>query len=196
MLDVIDYGAAGNLGSVCRALHRLGVKYQLVSAQTPPTGNNPLVFPGVGAFGAVMAALRTGDLDQTLVKLVKQGTPYLGICLGLQVLFDSSEETPDCKGLGLLPGKVIRYDAPKVPQVGWNWVESSKSDWPAGYVYFVNSFYPQPDNPEDALYKANYHTEFVAAVQHKNITAFQFHPEKSGPFGQKLLQQWLSEVSV
>jgi imidazole glycerol-phosphate synthase subunit HisH len=194
MIDVIDYGG-GNLGSMTRCLDRLNAEYCITGADNPPQGNNPLLFPGVGAFGAAMANLNQSGMTNRIRALVKEGTPYLGICIGLQVLFDSSEEAPGIQGLGLLPGRVVQFTQGKVPQVGWNWVEAQQTGWPSGYVYFVNSYYPHPESPEAALYQADYFGPFTAAVRQENITAFQFHPEKSDAFGQTLIERWLNDVS-
>jgi imidazoleglycerol phosphate synthase glutamine amidotransferase subunit HisH len=227
-IDVVDYGG-GNLGSALRCLTRLGVEYRLVNGRERPTGENPLLFPGVGAFGAAMANLARDGFADCLRELIRGGTPYLGICIGLQVLFEGSEEAPDTPGLGLLSGRVTRFRQGKVPQIGWNRIELVAPPHPnppppggrglntslsretsplppgggglgwggfpqSGYVYFVNSYYPELADPADALYQADYHGPFTAAAQRDNITAFQFHPEKSGPFGQTLIQRWLNDV--
>src|SRR5579884_820743 len=107
-VDLVDVGG-GNTGSVRRCLQRLGVDYRDVGPDSLPDGSRPLILPGVGSFGAVMESLRRGGLDQRITKLVSEGTPYLGICVGMQILFDSSEESPGAQGLSLLPGKVIRF---------------------------------------------------------------------------------------
>ncbi len=202
LIDVVDYGG-GNLGSALRCLSRLGCEYRLVggehSENSLPTGENPLLFPGVGAFGAAMANLEKDGLGNRVRELVRAGTPYLGICIGLQVLFEGSEEAPDTPGLGLIPGKVVRFTQGKVPQIGWNRIEPAgatheKDGWDSGHVYFVNSYYPQLADPTDALYNAYYYAPFTAAVKRKNILAFQFHPEKSGPFGQELIRRWLHDL--
>lgn len=183
-LELLDYGG-GNLGSVRRCLERLEWSYELV---TNPSGDRPLILPGVGAFGAVMQGL--ADLKERLRALLQSGTPYLGICVGLQILLQGSQESPGVDGLGLIEGEVVRYQAPKVPQMGWNNLQASQSDWPEGFVYFVNSFYARPRASECVLYTGDYHGSFCAAVRTKNLTAFQFHPEKSGPFGESLLRRW------
>lgn len=198
MIDVIDYGG-GNLGSVLRCLQRLDVPYQRVNGEQLPAGKNPLLFPGVGSFGAAMSQLNESGLTERLRQLVQEKTPYLGICIGLQVLFEGSEESPGMEGLGLIPGQVVKFwqdqnSQPKVPQVGWNWVKAQQPGWESGYVYFVNSYYPQPKDAESALYQAEYSGEFTAAIQQGHITAFQFHPEKSGPFGQSLIRRWCDAV--
>jgi glutamine amidotransferase len=203
-IDLISYGG-GNLGSITRCLERLDAPYRMISDATETlSGENPILFPGVGAFGPAMANLAKSGLDQRIREVVNAGTPYLGICIGLQVLFESGEEAPGVPGLGLLPGQVIRFrpennQPMKIPQIGWNWIEPQtralQADWPGGHVYFVNSFHPAPADPAITLYEADYHGKFCAAVQQENITAFQFHPEKSGTFGLQLMRRWLENVA-
>ena len=194
-VDLVDVGG-GNTGSVRRCLQRLAIQYRDVGPDLLPDGNRPVILPGVGAFGAVMDSLKRGGVGDTVRKIVQEGTPYLGICVGMQVLFDSSEESPNTAGLSLVPGEVVRFKSNKVPQIGWNHVEPKQTgDWPPGFVYFVNSYYPRPDDPAVTLYGADYGVNFCAAVQTGNITAFQFHPEKSGPFGGQLLERWIDNVS-
>lgn len=193
-VDLVDVGG-GNVGSVRRCLHRLGVSYVDVGPGNLPQGKRALVLPGVGAFGTVMDSLRRGGVDKSIGELVQEGTPLLGICVGMQVLFDSSEESPGCTGLSLIPGKVVRFKSGKVPQIGWNHVEPMQKGWEEGFVYFVNSYFPQPEQDDVTLYKAEYGQPFCAAVKYRNITAFQFHPEKSGPFGSSLIEKWVRNVS-
>ncbi len=199
-VDLVDV-AGGNLGSVRRCLDRLGVPYNLVNPKNAPDGSRPIILPGVGNFGAVMENLQKDGFDQLVKRLVADGTPYLGICVGMQILFDWGDES-NSAGLGLLPGKVVKFTRGKVPQIGWNKIQcpdssqSKKSDWPGGYVYFVNSFVAQPEKSSDILYSADYYGDFCAAVKRDNICGFQFHPEKSGPFGQSLLMRWIETVST
>jgi imidazole glycerol phosphate synthase glutamine amidotransferase subunit len=201
MLDLVDYGG-GNVGSVRRCLERLHLPYQTVTPQAPPSGKNPMILPGVGAFGAMMTALQVNDLDQHLKALLTAGTPCLGICVGLQVLFETSEENPEAKGLGLLAGSVVKFVKPshttdntlKIPQIGWNHISPQQDNWPSGEVYFVNSYYAQPTDPEVNLYQATYGSPFCAAIRHQNLTAFQFHPEKSGAFGHQLITHWVEAL--
>lgn len=193
-VDLVDVGG-GNIGSVRRCLHRLGVSYRDVGSDNPPDGSRPLILPGVGAFGTVMDSLRCDGVDRLIQQLADKGTPLLGICVGMQVLFESSEEAPGVAGLSLIPGKVVRFTANKVPQIGWNRIESTMEDWDSGFVYFVNSYYPQPSCSDVVLYRAEYGVPFCAAVRSSNITAFQFHPEKSGQFGSSILTRWLKDVS-
>jgi imidazole glycerol phosphate synthase glutamine amidotransferase subunit len=196
-IEVIGYGG-GNIGSLLRALSRLEIPYRLVGdhGQPMPSGERPLLLPGVGAFGAVMHALEERGLVDTVKALVREGTPYLGICVGQQVLFESSAESPGVPGLGLIPGQVMKFEQGKVPQIGWNKLSAKRTGWQEGYVYFVNSYIGQPDDPASTLYEANYYSPFCAAVQQGNITAFQFHPEKSGVFGHELLKQWVLEAAA
>lgn len=192
-VDLIDVG--GNTGSVMRCLERLNVSYRRVDANQQPDGTRPIILPGVGAFGAVMKQLEANGLKQQINKCIEAGTPFLGICVGMQVLFESSEESPGIEGLGVLPGNVVRYQNPKVPQIGWNRIEAQKQDWESGYVYFVNSYFVKPDDDSVVLFSSNYSGKFCAAVERDNVTAFQFHPEKSGSFGEILLRRWLNNVA-
>lgn len=190
MIDVIDYGG-GNIGSVLRCLDRLEIPCRRANAKNPPSGKNPMLLPGVGAFGAVMERLQQGHMASQIQELVASGLPYLGICVGLQVLMASSEESPGIAGLALIPGHVVRFQAEKVPQIGWNAITPvCDPDAPSGYVYYVNSYYAVPGRSEMVLYQSDYNGLFCGAIQCKNITAFQFHPEKSGAFGQQLLKRW------
>lgn len=194
MIEVIDYGG-GNIGSMSRCLDRLGASWRMADAENPPSGEHPLLFPGVGAFGAAMANLKQSGLAERLRGLLRDGTPYLGVCIGLQVLFESSEEAPGVEGLGVIPGQVVRFRAKKTPQIGWNWITPVQTDWEGQYVYFVNSYYPEPTEADCVLYRADYEGAFTAAIQRNNLTAFQFHPEKSGLWGQQLIERWLRHVN-
>jgi imidazole glycerol phosphate synthase glutamine amidotransferase subunit len=193
-VELVDVGG-GNVGSVRRALQRLGVNFRDVVPDRPPSGDCPLILPGVGAFGTVMRSLSRDGLDARLRSLVKQGTPLLGICVGMQVLFDCSEEAPGVVGLGLIQGRVVKFNCAKVPQIGWNLIEPSQPGWDAGFAYFVNSFYVCPANDDVVLYTADYESSFCAGIACDNVTAFQFHPEKSGAFGSSLLARWIESVS-
>jgi len=188
-------GLSGNLGSIRRAFGRLGVEYRLVSSERELSGKYPIVLPGVGAFGAVMDAIRGAGLEKGLKKAIASGVPFLGICVGLQLLFDESEESPGVPGLSIISGKVVKFMKGKVPQIGWNRITAkSGSGYPDGHAYFVNSYYAKPDDGSVTLYSANYEGEFCAAIQKDNITAFQFHPEKSLEFGEMLLRRWLGAL--
>lgn len=193
MLELVDYGG-GNLGSLKRCLHRLDLDYRSIGPEDSPSGEVPLVLPGVGAFGAVASGLERGGLVQRVVSAVREGTPFLGICVGLQILLEGSEESPGSPGLGLVEGRVVRFQAPKVPQIGWNKIQPKQPDWPTGFVYFVNSYHAAPADPSVVLYEADYAGDFCAAVKYDNVCAFQFHPEKSGAFGHQLLRHWYEDA--
>jgi len=193
MLDLINCG--GNIGSITRCFKRLGVEYRLVENGEGLSGGNPLVLPGVGSFGTVMNNLNAAGFTERLLELVKSGSPLLGICVGLQVLFDKSEESLETPGLGLLKGEIVRFREGKIPQIGWNRIEPKEgSGFEPGYVYFVNSYYAMPKDKEVTLYTANYNGQFCAAVKTEKILAFQFHPEKSDKFGHGLIRRWLDDL--
>lgn len=194
-IHLVDIGV-GNIGSVARCLDRLEISYDRVTPDAPPDGSRPVVVPGVGSFGGIMSALSQNGLDARLKALGQEGVPYLGLCVGLQVLFEQSEENPGVSGLGLFPGRVVKFKSGKVPQIGWNQVTATQGhpDWPEGFVYFVNSYFVEPGETSDVLYEAVYQQRFCAAAQRGSITAFQFHPEKSGAFGHHLIQKWLRQV--
>lgn len=200
MLDLVVYGG-GNLGSVRRCLRRLELPFKEVSASAPPSGDRPMIVPGVGAFGAVMTGLSKDGLGQRVREAALSGTPFLGICVGLQLLLDESEESPGAKGLGLIPGKVVRFQAAKVPQIGWNKVHRREPHpgLSEGHVYFVNSYVASPKDPSKVWYEADYEGIFCAALrdvsENRHICAFQFHPEKSGQFGHDLLSAWYEEIA-
>jgi len=201
-VEVVNYGG-GNLGSLLRALERCDIPYILLDGEDGddvahrfPSGTRPLILPGVGAFGSLMVSLNDKGFIPHIKKAVQEDkVPFLGVCVGLQVLFESSEESPEVAGLGLLSGKVKKFVGAKVPQIGWNYVHPQKEHWPEGYVYYVNSYYAQPENPNVVLYQSSYQQQsFCGAIHHKNMTAFQFHPEKSGAFGHDLISYWYESL--
>lgn len=190
MIEVIDYGG-GNLGSLMRSLKRLKAEALPINRGVDISGRNPVVLPGVGAFAAVMRALKERGFDTALKDTVFGRVPFLGICVGLQVLFENSQESPNVSGLAALKGQVVRYARGKVPQIGWNRVES-RGEEPEGYAYFVNSYYAQPEDESCVTLTADYFGTFCAGVRQGDITAYQFHPEKSGLYGQELLGRWIN----
>lgn len=200
MLAVIDYGA-GNLRSVLHALHHLGVEdIQLVQHGSHLAGAERIILPGVGAFGAGMAQLHQKQIVAPLKDALDAGIPYLGICLGMQFLFEDSDEMGDHTGLGVLPGKVRRFpkDHPfKVPHMGWNQLISTRetpllAGIPNGsFAYFVHSYYCLPDDSQDTIINADYGLQFAVGVQRANIFGVQFHPEKSQKVGLRLLENFL-----
>ena len=193
MIDVIDY-RAGNSPSVIYALERLGLDCRLVAKPEEFAESERLVLPGVGAAGATLDSLRESELLDALTRRVQQdGVPFLGICIGLQVLFEHSEEG-DTSCLGWLPGRIRRFaDGQRVPQIGWNEVRFTRSHPVTlglpdrGHYYFVNSYYADPTEPADALGRTEYGVEFASVAAHDNIVATQFHAEKSGGLGLRLL---------
>ena len=197
MIAIIDYGA-GNLQSVEKALRHLGCQCQITADPGELAAAQAAVLPGVGAFGDAMGQLRARGLEEPIRQFVSSGKPFLGICLGLQILFEESEESPGVKGLGLLRGRVLRLPKEsglKIPHIGWNSLSVGK---PGGlfagveggpYVYFVHSYYLRAE--EDVVTAtAEYGTTIHAAVQKGNLLACQFHPEKSGQVGLKLLENF------
>jgi imidazole glycerol-phosphate synthase subunit HisH len=190
---VIDYGM-GNLRSVEKALERVGASAAVTRDHDQIRRSDRIVLPGVGAFPKAMAAIREYALDAVLRERIDAGVPMLGICLGMQLLFERSSELGGAEGLGLLPGEVAALDAPglKVPQIGWNTVRWSRpSPLTEGLgeesaFYHVHSFAPAASNGV-VLGTATYGSEFVSAVQSNGVAGVQFHPEKSGPAGLRLL---------
>ncbi len=190
MIAIIDYGA-GNLKSVENAFRFLGEETKIMNSAEEILAADRIVFPGVGSFGAMMKNLQEKNLETPIKQAISKGTPFLGICLGLQVLFDESEESPGVKGLSIFKGKVKKFREGKVPEVGWNKIESKNQELlENGYYYFVNSYYVEPEE-KIALSTANYFREFVSSVQKENVLGVQFHPEKSGEQGIKFLERWL-----
>jgi glutamine amidotransferase len=193
MIGVIDY-RAGNAPSVGYALDRLGVEHRLVTAPAALEGCDRLILPGVGAARATLDSLGESGFVGPLERLVRdEGLPFLGICIGLQVLFERSAEG-DTACLGWIPGFVRRFDdTQRVPQIGWNTVQLRRSHaltahFPdGGHCYFVNSYYAAPANPGDVLGETAYGVEFCSIVAHENVVATQFHAEKSGELGLGIL---------
>jgi glutamine amidotransferase len=194
MIAVVDY-RAGNAPSVLYALEHLGIPARLVSKPHEVAAAERIVLPGVGAARATIDSLVEQDLVAALTDRVQgDGVPFLGICIGLQVLFDHSEEG-DTATLGWVPGRVRRFpDSGRVPQIGWNRVRFTRAHPLAvalpddGHFYFVNSYYCVPDEPADALGVTDYTVDFCSVVARENIVATQFHAEKSGPLGLELLR--------
>ncbi len=198
---LIDYGA-GNLRSVANALAAIGVVPQLAAAAPDLTDATHLVLPGVGAFGDCMAQLAGRDLLDPIRAWVLAGKPYLGICLGYQILFESSEESPGVAGLGLVKGRVRRFAAApglKIPHMGWNAAAPRRPAhgiWQglgaAPYFYFVHSYFPVPDDAAIIAADTTYGSAtFAAAIEMPNLLACQFHPEKSQDAGLRLIRNFL-----
>lgn len=191
MIAIIDYGT-GNLNSVKNAFDYLKAESKIVDTPKAIENAERIVLPGVGAFGFMMQNLRKKGLEVPIKKAIAMGKPFLGICLGLQVLFEESEESKGVKGLGIYKGKVAQFTKGKVPKVGWNRIIPVKQGiFSEDFVYFVNSYYAIPAQKEIIAAISDYSGNFVSAVQDNNVTAVQFHPEKSGDFGIELLRRWL-----
>lgn len=191
MIAVLDSGA-GNLHSALNALRKIGTSAELVADPALLVKADKILFPGVGSWGAVMSRLRDRGFCTLLRDLIAEGKPYFGICMGLQVLFERSEEDQG-EGLCVFEGRVVKFDTPKVPQIGWNLTQSTGNDlFQSGYFYFINSFHVRPEDEELVAAKATYMgEEFVTAVQKDNVVAVQFHPEKSAEAGLELLRRWV-----
>ncbi|MBT3516269.1 MAG: imidazole glycerol phosphate synthase subunit HisH [Nitrospina sp.] len=206
MIAVIDYGM-GNLRSVQKSLEVVGAKVVVTHDPDLILNADSVVLPGVGSFKDCMSNLKELNLIDPIRKFIDGGKPFLGICLGLQVLFEESEEYGPVAGLGILPGKVVKFSRNisetkngqliKVPHMGWNKIEVKKKeplfeniDVIAPYFYFVHSYYVVPKDKNMVATVTNYGIEFVSGIQYKNIYAFQFHPEKSQTMGLALLERF------
>lgn len=199
MIAIIDYGA-GNLRSVELAFNRLGVTAKATGDPSVIVAADGVILPGVGAFADAMGALKRSGLIPVIHETAASGRPFLGICLGMQALMEGSEEGPGVSGLGLVPGFVRRLPdcGLKIPHMGWNSLAAKKSSplfegLPAQpYVYFVHSYACEASDPADVLAETEYGVSFHSAVQRGNIMGVQFHPEKSGRTGQRMLRNFAS----
>ena len=198
-ITMIDYGI-GNLRSVQKALEYVGARVQIAAGAAQIEAAKKLVLPGVGAFGAGMDALHRRGLASPIKDAVAAGVPLLGICLGMQLLFDESEELGAHQGLGLIPGRVLRFQGPDllVPHMGWNQIEHDGSHpllqgvSPGAHAYFVHSYYCQPQSPRITIGATTYGQPFAAIIALDNVYGLQFHPEKSQHVGLRLLQNYLT----
>lgn len=212
MIAIIDYGM-GNLASVAKALRFLGASASITSDPRDLNRSRAIVLPGVGAFGEAMRELKKRKLIASIAGSIREDKPFLGLCLGLQLLFESSEESPGVKGLGILPGRVRRLPKRKglkVPHMGWNQIEKVSSikrqaskegllkGVPDGaFMYFVHSFYAQPIHKRHVVAMTRYGLRFPSVLWNgKHLWASQFHPEKSQRWGLKILQNFIREVSL
>ena len=200
MIAIIDYDA-GNIKSVEKVLQHLGQEAVITKDRDVILSSDKVILPGVGSFGDAMGKLRKYKLDQVIYDVVDKKIPFLGICLGLQLLFESSEETPGVSGLGILKGKILRIpdcDGLKIPHMGWNSIEIKEGSRlftgipNQSYVYFVHSYYLKAEEEADVAASTHYSVDIHASVEHDNIFACQFHPEKSSEVGLKILQNFVS----
>ncbi|QJC50376.1 imidazole glycerol phosphate synthase subunit HisH [Paenibacillus albicereus] len=195
-IAVIDYGL-GNLHSVSKAVERLGCEALVTSEQAEILSADGAILPGVGAFGDAMEFLRETGMDEATRAFAASGKPLLGICLGMQLLFDEGEEHGPHRGLGLLPGRVVRFQGEyKIPHMGWNRLEFRQKSpllegLEEGHVYFVHSYHALPADSSDLIAVTDYHQPVTAIVGRGNVTGMQFHPEKSGELGMSLLRSFL-----
>jgi imidazole glycerol-phosphate synthase subunit HisH len=202
-LGLIDYGS-GNLRSVTKALESVWSEIQRISTGPIPQDLDALVLPGVGSFGDSVNQLHRRQLFDPIRSWLEAGKPFLGICLGYQLLFEHSEESPDIRGLGVLGGEVRRFTGPqiKVPQIGWNTVHWSAQtlqqfpELPADpFVYFVHSYYPVPVDSKVVAGTTDYGGRFASVIARDGLLATQFHPEKSQTAGLKILQTFVSSLA-
>jgi len=198
MIAIIDYGA-GNLRSVRNALTYLGAQVITASAPDQLAGAEKIVLPGVGAFGAGIGALRSAGFEAPIKAAVEVGTPLLGICLGMQFLFESSDEMGQHQGLGVLPGRVTRFVSTdlKIPHMGWNCLDVQQANpllegvSSGAYAYFVHSYYVEAADPGDVLATTNYGIPFAAVIGRDNVFGIQPHPEKSQSVGLRILKNFV-----
>ena len=199
VIAIVDYGM-GNLRSVEKGFRKVGVEARIVTTPSAVEDASGIVLPGVGAFRDCVRNLTDAGLTEAVVSGIGKGKPFLGICLGLQVLFSESEEFGRCTGLGVFRGKVARFPrgALKVPHMGWNRLSIKRrppllNDIPdGGYFYFVHSYYVEPDRAEDVLRWTSYGSRFCSIASRDKIWGAQFHPEKSQDSGKKLLHNFLA----
>jgi imidazole glycerol-phosphate synthase subunit HisH len=196
VIAVLEYGM-GNLRSVTKALEHVGAEPELTNDHARVRAASAIVLPGVGAMPKAMERVRALGLDELLRERVDAGVPVLGLCMGMQLLFESTDELGGAEGIGLLRGRVERLDAPRVPQIGWNEVSWTRESPlveglpnPCAF-YHANSFAAKAD-ASDVLGTADYHGEFVSVVERQPVYGLQSHPEKSGPDGLRLLRNFLN----
>lgn len=196
MIAIIDYGA-GNLKSVKKAFDFLSVSSRVVSKPEDLHDVDKIVLPGVGAFGAAMEKLINHGFQETLIKWTDENKPFLGICLGMQLLFESSTESTGVPGLGILSGKNLQFQKGKVPQIGWNKVHARKHSKllngidDGSFFYHLHGYYVAPENDNIIVAETEYGIKYPSVINSGNIYAVQFHPEKSGDIGLKLLKNWV-----
>ncbi|MEA3349140.1 MAG: imidazole glycerol phosphate synthase subunit HisH [Chloroflexota bacterium] len=200
MIALIDHGV-GNLRSVEKALAAVGADVQLTASPKTILAAEKVVLPGVGAFADAMNGLHTCGLTETVKTIAALGTPLLGICVGMQMLFDFSEEHGEHAGLGLLPGRVLKFETAdlKIPQTGWNQIHPARENpllqgLPAGsYAYFNHSYYCAPQNNADVLATTDYSLRYASVVQRGRLYGVQFHPEKSQQVGLTILRNFVEQ---
>ena len=199
-IAVLDYGA-GNLHSAGKALLRAGANAFVTTDPDDAARADGIFVPGVGHFGQCVSQFRAAGFDDLVVGWQRDDRPVLGVCVGMQILFDSSEEAPDIPGLGVLPGRTVRLpDTVKVPHMGWNVIRAVRDDpvlegVSGGQVYFVHSYYARPAADEHVVATCPYGPGFPCVVRVGSVVATQFHPEKSSDMGVALLRNWVRTVA-
>ena len=196
MIAIVDYGA-GNLRSVRKAFNHLKVKNIIATGADDLNGVKGIVLPGVGAFGKAMRKLKENNFYEGIKNCISAGTPFLGICLGMQMLFEESTESENVIGFGIFRGKCERFKKGKVPQIGWNQINIVKeSPLLEGipdetFFYFLHGYYVKAKNPDIITAKTDYFVEYTSIIEKGNIFGVQFHPEKSGKMGLQMLRNWV-----
>lgn len=192
MITIIDY-ESGNLKSICNMLDFLNEKYNISSDPQEIEAAKSIIFPGQGHFAQAMKNLENKNLIEPIKAAIANEAKFLGVCIGLQVLFDISEEAPGIEGLGIIKGQVKKFTQGKIPQIGWNKIKTTQNNsyLDDDYFYFVNSYYVVPQDENVISSMANYNIDFCASIEYKNLKAVQFHPEKSSRAGIKFFEKWL-----
>lgn len=193
MITIINY-EAGNLKSICNMLDSLGEEYKISSDPKEIETAERIIFPGQGHFEQAMKNLERKGLIEPIKKAIENNAHFLGICLGLQVLFEKSAEAPGINGLGIIKGEVKKFTEGKIPQIGWNKINTTKNNsfLEDDYFYFVNSYYVVPEDKNVISSTCGYHIDFCASIEYKNLVAVQFHPEKSSNAGINFFKKWLN----
>jgi imidazole glycerol phosphate synthase glutamine amidotransferase subunit len=199
LIGVIDYGA-GNLGSVMNAMKRLSIPARFAAGpdELIPSSSpfEKIIFPGDGHFGAAMESLAQSGYAQSLREWINADKPFLGICIGLQLLFESSQEAPEARGLSVISGTVRRFPGRKVPQIGWNQTSAREESKifkgliNNSFFYYIHSYYADPEDKQVSAAETHYYLRYCCAVERGALAAVQFHPEKSGVAGLALLKNW------
>ncbi len=191
---IVDYDS-GNLRSVANMLSYLNCPFEITSDKDKILNAKRIIFPGQGHFAQAMNNLEKKGLTEIIKKCCNNQIPFLGICIGLQILFEKSEEAVGTNGLGIFKGEVKKFQKGKVPQIGWNKILPTENNYylSENYFYFVNSYYVEPEDKNIISSYCDYHGQFCASVQKNNITAVQFHPEKSSEAGLNFFKNWLNQ---
>ena len=191
---IVDY-EAGNLRSVANMLTFLDVPFQITSNPEEIIKADRIIFPGQGHFAQAMNNLEKKGLVPVIKEACDKGIPFLGICIGLQILFEKSEEAPNVQGLGILNGEVKRFTQGKIPQIGWNKVVPTENNsfLKEDFFYYVNSYYVEPKDENIISAYTDYNGKFCASVEKKNVVAVQFHPEKSAQAGLDFFKNWINK---